>query len=463
MDISSELLQLTGPIEKTIADFQKLTDVNKFIESLSRELSSFAETIAVSIIQPLLDSQGFLEKHKAIGAKKALRFNGYRNICVRLLTGQRIPLRSPYFTKAKPKKRGKRKKGNGGGHLALQWLGFVDLISMQLASVAAQSALLCPSFEIARQTLQHHGIELGVKTIQRICQLIGGQAMDNRQCIAMTDLDRVDDRMVLVCIDGGRIRERKKKRGRRPAGQKRQGYHTDWREPTQIVIQCFNADGSKCKDFLPLYDATTGKIDQVFELVESYLRQMQISTAEHVVFCADGDRRYWKRFGPLAKKLQITDHFEVIDYTHAKQNLLQIIEKLPKKMDPRQKTKVIKQWNDLLWKGDLHEINRQIADLITSKKNKKAALAKFKSYFLNNFHRMHYVGFRYFNVATGSGCVESAIRRVINLRLKSPGIFWKCQTAEVMLFLRSTLLCGRWKIMLDNLLLDNRGQFAICT
>ena len=72
---------------------------------------------------------------------------------------------------------------------------------------------------------------------------------------------------------------------------------------------------------------------------------------------------------------------------------------------------------------------------------------------------MQYAGFRYFNVTTGSGCVESAIRRVINLRLKSPGIFWKRETAETMLFLRSTLLCGRWNHMLVNLLADNRWQF----
>ncbi len=306
MDISSELLQLTGPIETAITDFEKHANVNNLIESLRKELTTFVETVVVAIIQPLINSSEFLDKLKAIAAKKALRFHSYRNIYVRLLSGERIPLRSPYFIKAKPKKRGKRKKGNGGGHLALQWLGFIDRISMQLSSVAAQAALLCPSFEIAQQMLKHHGIALGIKPLQRICQLLGRQAMNNRQRIALNNVDRVEGRMVLVCIDGGRIRERKKKRGRRPAGQKRQGYRTDWREPTQIVIQCFNADGSKCKDFLPLYDATMENIDQVFELLEAYLREMQISKAEHVVFCADGDRSYWKRFGPLAEKLQLT-------------------------------------------------------------------------------------------------------------------------------------------------------------
>jgi hypothetical protein len=202
-----------------------------------------------------------------------------------------------------------------------------------------------------------------------------------------------------------------------------------------------------------------GDIDQVFALIEKYLCELDITKAEHVVFCADGARRYWKRIGPLAEKLEIAVCFEVIDYTHAKQNLVSIIEKLPKSMNPRQVVKTTKQWHDLLWKGDLHEIQNQIKQLITSRTKRKQALSKFKNYFLTNFHRMQYTGFRYFNVTTGSGCVESAIRRVINLRLKSPGIFWKRDTAEIMLFLRSTLLCGRWNHMLVNLLADNRGQF----
>lgn len=50
----------------------------------------------------------------------------------------------------------------------------------------------------------------------------------------------------------------------------------------------------------------------------------------------------------------------------------------------------------------------------------------------------------------GSGCVESAIRRVINLRLKAPGSFWTPEMAECFLFLRSQLLSGRWDTFIDN-------------
>lgn len=455
MDISYEIGQLTGPIEDAIADFLVHSDVNSLIKTLTNRLTVFAETLVAAVIQPLFDSRDFLNRLKTIAATKAYRFHGYRDVCVRILTGSPIPLRVPYFVKGNPDKRRRR---NRGCHLGLQWLGFIDRVSLHLASLAGQSALLCPSLKIARQALSQHGIELGVKTIQRICRSVGEKAMENRPRISLND-ERVDNRLVLVCLDGGRLRERKAKSGKAPASPKRRGYHTDWREPTQIVIQCLNTDGSPCNRFLPIYDATMGDIDQVFTLIEQYLRQIGISTAEHVVFCADGARRYWKRIGPMAKRLGIGVSFEVIDYTHAKQNLATIVDKLPKTMGSRKIADLARHWNDLLWKGHLHEIKRQMTELIKSRKKRKAALTKFQNYFMDNFHRMQYAAFRYFNVTTGSGCVESAIRRVINLRLKSPGIFWKRETAEQMLFLRSTLLCGRWNIMFSNLFADNRWQF----
>jgi hypothetical protein len=303
-------------------------------------------------------------------------------------------------------------------------------------------------------------MDMNVKTIQRLCRHIGERAIDKRHRIALSDADAVVDRILLVSVDGGRLRERRTKRGRRPARLKRQGYHTDWREPTQLVIQWLNANGTKCHDTPPIYDATMADTDQAFELMEAYLRQLDCSQAAMVVFCADGARRYWTRFQSLAKRLELAAHLEVIDYTHAKQNLNEILNHLPGKPEVKQRAGIVKHWHNLLWKGDIAALGQQIRLHIKNRKKRKKALTKFKNYFLDNYRRMQYAAFRNLNLPTGSGCVESAIRRVINLRLKSPGTFWKKETAEVMLFLRSTLLCGRWKIMLSNLLVLNRAQLA---
>ena len=65
-------------------------------------------------------------------------------------------------------------------------------------------------------------------------------------------------------------------------------------------------------------------------------------------------------------------------------------------------------------------------------------------YFKKNIGSINYQAARKRNIPIGSGAVESAIRRVVNLRLKSAGMFWKVENAEGMLHLRCQLKSGNW-------------------
>ena len=71
---------------------------------------------------------------------------------------------------------------------------------------------------------------------------------------------------------------------------------------------------------------------------------------------------------------------------------------------------------------------------------------------------MQYEGFEQQGRPWGSGSVESAMRRVINLRLKAPGTFWTPAMAECFLFLRAQLFSGRWEVMLANLTAETAQQ-----
>jgi len=51
------------------------------------------------------------------------------------------------------------------------------------------------------------------------------------------------------------------------------------------------------------------------------------------------------------------------------------------------------------------------------------------------------------NLPIGSGTVESAVRRVINLRLKDPRTFWYKENAEKILMPRSYYKAGRWNYL----------------
>ncbi len=67
---------------------------------------------------------------------------------------------------------------------------------------------------------------------------------------------------------------------------------------------------------------------------------------------------------------------------------------------------------------------------------------------------MRYTEIKKLGLPIGSGAMESAVRRVVNLRLKGPAIYWEMDNAEQMLLLRSFFKAGRWE-MLKNVAFSN--------
>jgi hypothetical protein len=167
-----------------------------------------------------------------------------------------------------------------------------------------------------------------------------------------------------------------------------------------------------------------------------------------LVFCGDGASWIWNGVQGLCQRLELDPEsvHEVLDYTHAVQNLCEILDLVP----AQHRAGLEKGWKALLWQGDIEGLRQAIAEMLKGKK-KTQALHKWERYFAHHAQRMHYQQFRDQHLPCGSGHVESAIRRVINLRLKAPGTFWTRSMAECVLFLRAQLLSGRWDILLTNL------------
>ena len=72
-----------------------------------------------------------------------------------------------------------------------------------------------------------------------------------------------------------------------------------------------------------------------------------------------------------------------------------------------------------------------------------------RDYLLRNARvdRLDYAKARRAKMPIGSGTMESAIRRVVNLRLKGAGIFWHEDHAEQMLLLRTYYKSKRWQVL----------------
>ena len=376
-----------------------------------------------------------------------MRIKGYRSVKVHLGSGQSLEVVAPYFVKAAPK--GRRRARRQGAYLGLEVVGFLRRCSNRLVSEVAQAALLCPSFEVARAVLERRGLRLNVKTLRGLCRVLFEQGRWFRGKISLTGTEQFAGRTLVIGIDGGRLRERRRKRGRKKADQKRQGYHTDWKEPKLFTVYVLDNEGQVVKSFAPLHDATMRNHEGLFALLERYLDALDLERVARIVFCGDGAPWIWSGVEALCQRrgLDQARVDQVIDYTHAKQNLQELIELLPARL--QREGRLAKQWRDWLWQGDLKALHQSLCKTLRGTK-KVQALNKWDNYFARNQKRLQYARFRELAVPCGSGCVESAIRRVINLRLKAPGTFWTPEMAECFLFLRSQLLSGRWDTFIQN-------------
>ncbi len=107
----------------------------------------------------------------------------------------------------------------------------------------------------------------------------------------------------------------------------------------------------------------------------------------------------------------------------------------------------MRQAKRLLHRGAIDELVAAIDQLAVGRRAKD--INEHRDYFVRNKARMQYAAFRAARVPTGSGAIESAVRRVINMRMKSNGMFWLEVNAEGMLLLRSYLKADRLDALVD--------------
>jgi hypothetical protein len=409
-----------------------------------------AEREIIATLGVLLSNTLFLTILKQWSSKCACRFLEYREISIRLKSGQQWKILSPVFIRAKPKKkRGRKPKRQKGTirHLGLDLLGIINRATPALIEICVSMAVLCPSFEVAANALHGLGIAVNEHLLQNIIIRFAELAKNIRIECNGEEVWQKPGIKILICIDGGRIRERRPKRGKFKKGQKRQGYYTDWFEPRLLTISQFDEDGKKIKAVSPILDGSCGSLDDFFELLKEYLLWINLDEASEIVFCADGGNGIWPRIDKLISELDLSNAKRILDYTHAKQNI-NIVKKTISdalKLSDKETRKLATKVRELLWNGDINGIVDLVREKLAGKRKAlKAALKKLNEYF-GAHSRFQYKTFRDNGMPTGSGTVESAIRRVINLRIKGTGLFWKREHAENIIFLRSLVLTGKLK------------------
>jgi hypothetical protein len=366
---------------------------------------------------------------------KKYQSEGWREVTLRFAQGHRITVMARYF-------RQKARRRRRGGYPGLLLLGIHDRCTPTLAAEVSRLATALGSFDEARQDLRGRGIELDCKTVRPLTRRLASRARVAQQAQQTPLGQRLCGCRVVVSSDGGRMRIRRRKRGRHTA-KGRARYRGDWHEPKLLMIYVVDQAGRLEQDFTPWIDGTLCGPQAVFGLIAAYLRRLGVTEADRVLFVADGAHWIWLRIAALVRALGLRPEQveQLIDCYHAVQHLGEIVRHCTHWTEAMRRAWLKDQRRNLL-QGQLGRVLDAMASVCCARHTPE--LIRARLYFQRNRARMAYARLSEQHWPIGSGAMESAMRRVVNLRLKGNGIFWNRETAEEMLMLRSYYKAGHW-------------------
>jgi len=310
-------------------------------------------------------------------------------------------------------------------------------------------AALLGSFAETQKVLSEQGNELNQKTIQLLAYRAAGRTrmLQEMGHFGFEPQESAAGRRVVVSCDGGRVRLREKKRG--PKTKKgRNHIQAAWREPKLFIIYVVDENGKQSTSFSPVVDGLIQGPNAMFALLKQYLKQLDIQKADQLLFISDGATWIWNRIPSLIQDLGIEDErvHLLIDFFHAVQHLHKAAS-LCKDWSTKQRKRWVSKQRKLLHSG---KVDLVIEALRRLRKGRRAkGITTELNYFVKHRTHMDYDSLLALKLPIGSGGIESAIRRIVNLRLKGPSILWCKSNAEHILILRSYYKNGRWKQLLS--------------
>ena len=359
----------------------------------------------------------------------------------RLSTGYRVQLPSLYLKRI-------AKDHQGNRNVLLDHWNIQAGNSLALCDKAAYLAMLSPSYEVACEALNKLETKICLSSVRDLTNGLAHQVEQRgEEQMLLESHETLAGKKVVISTDGGRsrMREYRQEVSAKGFGQ----YDTPWREPKLFVIEVIGEKGRRKRKELPIYGCRFGEEDMV-ELLERYLSKLQIEKAAHVQLIADGAQWIWKQIPPMLERLGVAPSrlTQTIDHYHAKSYLHQLVEKMPKRISHQQRSEYLSTFKDQLWRGDV----KAIVETCRSVFKRPADLVKrWINYFDKHSDRMQYADYKDNELLCGSGLIESAIRRIINLRFKNASTFWSQQIVEKLYALRAAVLSKRWGILIDNI------------
>jgi hypothetical protein len=406
------------------------------------------EMIRAALRDPdvLMKADGLLEVTSRVQLQ-----NSKQTVTIDLLGGGKVKLKTAYYLRRAPSKRanGARGKSGNGLYPALSVLGIHERLTPAYASLVTREVVK-GSLDEAQVSLRTRGVERDRKAIRRVVRIVSTRALAYQKRLMTSGTTpaapawNLRGKRIAILVDGGKVRTRRKKQGRRRnSGGKT--FAADWKEPRVIAICELDEKGKKQRRGYVRYDATITSADKVFERLAALLRELGAREAEQWVVGGDGAKWIW--LDRVAKLVETVGYdparvVEVVDFYHAVEYLSEFASHRTG-WTADERTVWAKRMKRRLKKGNVESIIEEMKPMCIGRHAKK--MKKVLRRFETNKERMRYAAFRAAGVPCGSGVVESAVRRIVNLRLKGAGIFWKQATAEGLLHLRARYLSGDWE------------------
>jgi hypothetical protein len=372
-------------------------------------------------------------------------------VIIRLLGGLAITVMTLYCS---PRRRTGQGRGVEGSGLYPELAAF-RISEGNSPNVQSEVGRLVGQMPIeqARAELARHGMELDEKAVRRTANELGAQMLATRtrdllrfRAGTLPAGTEFAGKRVAAQIDGGRVRIRTVIETVRVGGKrKRRKIRVEWREPKLLIIYELDDRGRMKRGSRPVIDGTLQGPGALIELAAFHLHRLGAKEAEEVVFVADGAPWVWARLDWVVAQVKIdrVRVTEVLDWCHAVHHVSVALEALS--LDKATRDEHYRRLRALLKAGKSAAVIKELEALAAGSATDSAVWREIR--YLKKHRaarRLMYNVYRSWRLPMGSGAIESAIRRVIGLRLKGTGIFWTEENAEAVLQLRAAVLSGRW-------------------
>ncbi len=423
-----------------------------------RDVHSLTAAVAADLTQRALQdmSDDRHRRQRALAAVRdraaskgvELRVERVRKTDVRLLSGATVEVTTPYAT-GRPRGNGgpltQRGAPGAGVYPVLDALGIAGRSSPALRLQVSHAVCEANSVSSAREILAFSGTVIDHKAALRLTYMVSEGALDLRARALASPVVAVSEvfagRRVVATVDGGRVLIRKRTAGRPKAGG-RKHFKADWREPKVVTLYVLAADGKRDRSVPPVIDATLGDADAVFALMRYHLLRHGADRAANLTLVGEGAPWIWHRAEALRQAVGTTPEnwAEVVDYFHVVERVAELAKEHVHGDDDAGRAWLNARKAELKL-GRIEDVERAVAALAYG--TPEAGESEL-AYWARTRERMRYAKLRLAALPLGSGAVESAVRRVVNLRLKGASIVWTEEHAEGMLHLRAHAKSGRW-------------------